>query len=251
MSNSKKYIFVYRSENIHVEFNDGRVEGDINKVIWGDLENIVSSLLSIFNHVGKAEAVSYFRVAGKDNAQIGKRIAIEITSITECDIKIPTLSFLNHIKKGDMNSTDLFDQHSCPLDEIVKNEVRSFLFQNNNKQIKQDLEIDVFGSIMKLSGRFGQLENNVINLDEPPEIHIANVNGLIKHNRMAHLKLASSKILIAYFNQNDFLPLHNLMLSDEPQQFILQQKHDAGGKKDWYLNSFEKCSDESLNFQLT
>jgi hypothetical protein len=251
MNDSKIYIFAYRSENIHVELNDGRVEGDLNKVLWSDLENIVFSLLNIFNYVGKAEAVSYFSVEGKDNVQIGKKIAIEIASITECDIKILTESFLNQIKKGEMISPDLFDEHSCPCNEIVKKEVRSFLFQNSNKQIKQDLKVDVFGSIIKLSGRFGQLENNVINLDEPPEIHIASVSGLIKHNRMAHLKLASSKILIAYFNQNDFLPLHNLMLSDEPQQFILQQKHDAGGKKDWYLNSFEKCSDESLNFQLT
>jgi hypothetical protein len=242
------YILVYRSEHVHVEFIDGRVEGDLNKVIWGDIESIVFSLVSIFNSVGKAEAVSYYAAAGNDSVQIGKRIAVAIQSDTKCDIKLLTENFLNGIKNGDNVNLELFNPHSCPLNEIAKNEVRSFLLHHGSKQIKQDLEIEVCGSRMKLAGRFGQIERNDTNLDEPPEIQIAAVNGLIKHNRTAYLKLASSKIMAAYFNQNDFLRLHSLLQSEEPQQFVLQQKYDAGGKKDWYLNSCEECSGEFLNF---
>ena len=202
----------------------------------------------IFNSVGKAEAVLYYAAAGNDSVQIGKKIAVAFQSDAKFDIKLITETFLHGIKKGDNVNFELFSPLSYPLDEIVKNEVRSFLLHHGNKQIKQDLEITVCGSTMKLFGKFGQLEISDMNLDGPPEIHIAAVNGLVKHNRTVYLKLASSKIMLAYFNQNHFLRLHDLLESDEPRQFTLQQKYDAGGKKDIYLISFEECSEKLLDF---
>jgi len=247
MSDPKNFhILVYRSEHVHVEFIDGRVEGDLNKIIWGDIESIVFSFINIFNHVGKVEAVSYYAAVGNDSVQIGKKIAIALDN--QCDIKLLTESFLNGIKRGHNISGELFNQHPYPFEEIAKQEVRNFLIKNGNKQIRQDLEIAVCGSTMKLFGKFGQLENSDMNLDDPPEIHIAAVNGLVKHNRTVYLKLASSKIMLAYFNQNHFLRLHDLLESDKPQQFTLQQKYDAGGKKDIYVISFEECSEKLLDF---
>ena len=156
-------------------------------------------------------------------------------------------TFLGQITKCDHHSSDLFSQNLNPYDEIVKKEASNFLLQNNNKPIRQGLEIKTGDSLIKMAGRFGKFENIDQNLDDPPEILTAVVDGLVKHNRSVHLKLASQKIVIAYFNQNNFLQLHQLMESEELYQFITQKKYDANGKKDMYLIEIRKDSGQFFN----
>jgi len=248
MSNFKnKDILIYRSDHLYVEHIDDRIEGDLNKVVWNDLDKITDALVNIISAAGgKTEAVSYFSICERNTVQVGKRITTQFNE-NNIDIEPLTTSFLREITKSDNFSGELFNQNSTPFDDIVKREAQNFLSQHSNKPIKQVLEISTGNTSIQMAGKFAKLSNGEQNLDDPAEMHVAVVDGLVKHHRAVHLKLASQKIIVAYFDQIDFLQLHSLMLSEQAQQFTLQNKHDASGKKDLYLISIEKDSGQLFN----
>ena len=245
----KKDILIYRADNVYVEHVDNRIEGDLNKVVWNDLDKITDALINIISAVdGKTEAVSYYSTGEKNTVRVGKRIAA-LFDPEKIDIELLATTFMREITKHDDRSGELFSQHSSPFNEIVKKEAQNFLLQNSNKSIKQGLEIRAGDSLMKVSGRFSQLANSDQIEDDPPEAHTGVVDGLVKHSRTVHLRLTSQKIVVVYFNQNDFRLLHHLMQSEELHQFTLQKKYDAGGKKkDMYLISVAKSSERLLDF---
>lgn len=59
-------ILIHRSDDVHIELIDSRVEGDLNKVMWGEIEKIVFSLCNIILDIGcKSEAVPYIAIQEK------------------------------------------------------------------------------------------------------------------------------------------------------------------------------------------
>jgi len=56
------------------------------------------------------------------------------------------------------------------------------------------------------------------------------------------------------FLSNPYVWLFKVVMRGEigayPYRFEIQQKYDAGGKKDTYLNSFEKNEEELLDFSF-
>ena len=147
------------------------------------------------------------------------------------------MNFLTKIKKSGNQTGDLFNQNVSTYDEIIKTEANSFLLQNGNKLIKQELEIKTANSQVKMSGKFAKAPSREQALDEAPELIFASVDGLINHQRTVYLKLPSEIFLLAYFEQKDFKTLIGLMLREEVHQFSVQKKIDAGGKKNLYLIS--------------
>lgn len=248
MGNFKnKDILIYRTESVYVELIDNRFEGDLNRVIWSELDKIAFALVNIINNTGaNAEAVSYFSITEKNTVCVGKRITT-ISGDNNIDVELLAVTFLNAITKGDNLSGDLFEQHSSHFNEIVKKESRNFLTQHSNKPIKQSLEISTGNSKLNMMGKYAQLTDREQNLDDPPEVHIAVVDGLVKHHRAVHLKLASQKIVVAYYDHCYFFELHRLMLSEQTQLFTIQNRYDANGKNDWYLISIEKDNQEFFN----
>lgn len=239
-------ILIYLSDNMHVEIIGNRIEGDLNKLIWNDLDKISNAVINICNAIGvKAEAVSYYSL-NKNYVRVGKRITL-ISNEKNVDVKPILTTFLSRITKSDHYSNDLFNQNLTPYDELVKKEACDFLLHNSNKPIRHGLEVKAGDSLIKMVGRFGKFEIPDQNLDDPLETLTAVVDGLIKHNRSVHLKLASQKIIVAYFNQIDFLQLHHLMKSAELHLFTMQNKCDAGGKKDMYLLEIKKDSEQFFN----
>ena len=243
----KNDILIYHADNYYVEHIDNRIEGNFNKLYWADLNKITDAILNLVDtNCGKAEAVSYFTVNGTNKLLIGNRISI-LPDDVNIDVKPIVTTFLRAITKSDNFSGDLFTQNLSPFDDIIKKEVCDFLLLNGNKPIRQGFEVKTDDILIKMAGRFGQLANREQSLDDPPQVHLALVDGLVKHQRAVHLKLASQKIIVAYFNEIDFPQLHQLMLSEKAQQFTIQNKFDAGGKKDLYLISIEKDSQKFLN----
>ena len=219
---SDKDILIYRSDNMHVEVIDNRIEGDLNKVIWDNLDKISDAVINMINAAGiKAETVSYY-LLNENTVRLGKRIIL-LSNEKNIDVKPLVTTFLSQITKFDHYSNDLFNQNITPYDEIIKKEAYNFLLQNSNKPIRHGIEIKTGNSLIKMAGRFSKVENIDQNLDDPPEIVTAVVDGLVKHNRSVHLKLASQKIVIAYFNQTNFLQLHQLMGTEELSQFTTQK----------------------------
>lgn len=240
-------ILIYRTESVYVELIDDRFEGDLNRVIWNELDKIAFVLVKIINNVGcNAEAVSYISITEKNTVRVGKRI-ITTSNDQNIDIELLAVTFLNSITKSDSLSGELYEQSSSPCDEIIKKESREFLSLHSNKPIKQSLEISTGNLKLNMMGKYAQLNSSVKNLDEPPEAYDAVVDGLVKNQRAVHLKLESLKIIVAYFNQIDFLQLHHLMLSEQVQKFTLQNKYDASGKKDLYLILIEQASGRFFN----
>jgi hypothetical protein len=242
-----KDILIYRTESVYVELIDNRFEGDLNRVIWSELDKIAFALVNIINNAGaKAEAVSYFSITEKNTVCVGKRITT-ISADNNIDVELLAVTFLHAITKGDNLSGELYDQHASPFDEIIKKESRDFLSQHSNKPIKQSLEISTGNSKLNMMGKYAQLTDREHHFDDPPEVHIAVVDGLVKHHRAVHLKLASQKIVVAYYDHRNFADLHSLMLTEETQQFTIQNKCDANGKKDLCLISIEKDNQEFFN----
>lgn len=242
-----KDILIYQSENVHVELIDNRIEGELNKVNWNELHHIAFALVNIITNVkAKAEAVSFFSFKGNDGVRSGIRITVLLESEI-IDIEPLVNSFLLEITKNDNSTAELFNQNSTPFYEIVKKEAQSFLAQHSNKTIKQDLEVQTGELFLKLSGKFGQFTNNEEAEEEPAETQRAVVDGLVNHNRTVNLKLGNQKIILAYFNQTDYLQLYLLMGTKEPHKFITQRKNDVKGKKDLYLIAIEKESEKFLN----
>ena len=234
-----KDILIYHSENMFVEHVDNRIEGVFNRIHWHDLNKINDAIISLISNVsGKAESVPYISVDSENRSHIGYRISILLCDI-DLDFQLLILNFLSEIIKIDNQSGDLFNQNLTIYDQIIKKEAHHFLLQNGNKPIRQVLEIKTENSLIKMSGRFGKVPTMEQDLDDPPEVHSAVVDGLVRHHRNVHLKLTSQKIIVAYFNQSDFLQLHGLMLSNEIHQFTIQNKLDAGGKKDLCLISIK------------
>lgn len=254
MSNLKYMdILVYRSDDVHIELIDNRVEGDLNKVIWAELEKIAFALCNIILNIGcKSEAVPYISIKEKNTARIGMRITVffDPENINVEAIHLLVTNFLNEISKKDNLSRELFSQPQTSYAEVIQKEAINFLTKNGNKHIKHPLEVSSGNSIIRMDGKFGQISNRDQIQDDPSETHVGIVDGLVRHSRTVHLKLENSKIVAAYFNQNDFPELHRLMLTEEPYRFEIQQKYDAGGKKDIYLNSFEKNDEKLLDFSF-
>ncbi len=254
MNNLKNMdILIYRSDNVHVELIDSRVEGDLNKVIWAELEKISFALCNIILNVGcKSEAVPFISIQEKNTARIGMRITafFDAENINIEEIQLLVTNFLNEISKKDKLSGQLFSQLPNSYDEVIRKEAIIFLTKNGNKYIRHPLEVSSGNSVIRMEGKFGQVPNRDQIQDDPPEIHVAIVDGLVKHSRTIYLKLVNSKIVAAYFDESKFPDLHRLMFSEEPYRFEIQQKYDAGGKKDTYLNSFEKNEEELLDFSF-
>ncbi|HPV45466.1 MAG TPA: hypothetical protein PK056_08125 [Methylotenera sp.] len=246
-------ILIYRSDDVHVELIDSRVEGDLNKVIWAEFEKVAFALCNIILNIGcKSEAVPYISIQKKNTARIGMRITafFDPENINVEEIQLLVTNFLNEICKKDKLSGELFSQPPSAHDEVIRKEAINFLTKNGNKHIKHPLEVSSGNSLIRMDGKFGQTPNRDQILNDPSETHVGIVDGLVRHSRTVYLKLAISKIVAAYFDENDFPELHRLMLSEEPYRFEIQQKYDAGGKKDTYLNSFEKNEEELLDFSF-
>jgi len=254
MNNLKNMdILIYRSDNVHVELIDSRVEGDLNKVIWAELEKIAFALCNIILNIGcKSETVPYISIQEKNTARIGMRITafFDAENINIEEIQLLVTNFLNEISKKDKLSGELFSQPQNSYDEVIRKEAIIFLTKNGNKHIRHPLEVSSGNSVIRMEGKFGQTPNREQIQNDPSETHVGIVDGLVRHSRTVYLKLAISKIVEAYFDENDFPELHRLMLSEEPYRFEIQQKYDAGGKKDTYLNSFEKNEEELLDFSF-
>ena len=240
MNDFTKDILIYRAENLHFDIVDNRIEGDLNKVIWGDIDKIADGLTNILNATGvTTEAIPFFSIKEKI---IGKRIKI-LKNSENIDAEYLAQTFhtkIIKITKRDTLSGELFNQQLSPHDEIIKKEVNNFLAQNSNKHVRQALKMNTGNNVLDLSGQFAEFESQQ-NIDGPVEIHSAVVDGLVNNTRIVTLKLLSGKLIEVFFSQNDFWPLHPLMLK-VPHQFKLQKKYDARGKLDMYLISIEGSS---------
>jgi len=244
-----KEILIDRVENLPVEIIDGRVEGDLNKIIWVDLEKIAFSITNIIIDIGeKASFIPYFISLNNNAVHIGIKVSITYDSekISTENIELIITKFLTEISKADRYSTELFDQQRHPFDHEIKQEAIDFLSKHGGKHIKHPIQINTGSSSIRMDRKFSQLAIPDKLEDAPLENHLGIVDGLIKHSRTVHLKLTSSKIVLAYFDPNDFQELHLLMMTEEPRKFTLQQKYDASGKKDMYLIGIHAHVDELL-----
>ena len=238
-------ILIFRSDPLFFEIVEERIECDLNKVNWTDLDKIGNALVEIINSTGaKAGAIPYFSIPKENLGFVGKKISISNME-TNLDLTQITSLFLHEITKIDTTSGDLFDDDSSPFAQNIKEVANIFLSESGNKPIKHKMDIQTANSTTKIAGKFRQYDNSK-NTDEPEETHTAVVIGIIKNKRIVHLKLSSQKIIVAFFNQNDFLILHQLLMSDEPCLLEIQKKIDAGGKKDTYLISVEKIQHTEL-----
>ena len=199
-----KDILIYNSENVYVEHVDNRIEGELNKLYWHDLTKINDAILSLISNAGgTAESVSCIDRDGKNGAHVGYRI-----SILPCDIEIDfhslVANFLSEIFKSDGLSGDLFNQIITPIDHIIKKEAHDFLMQNGSKSIRQAIEIQINDSFQNISGRFGKAPSRAQDLDDPPQVYVGIVDGLVRYQKTVHLKLESQKIILAFCHPNDF-----------------------------------------------
>lgn len=238
-----KNVLIYQSESLHIEFIGGRFEGELNKMVWSDIDKLADGLTNILNAIGlKTEVVPFLSIEEKT---IGKEIKILLNS-ENTDTSYVTETYIREISRSDNFSGELFNQTTGPHDVVIKNEARNFLAQNGNKHIKHSLEISAGNSLMKLSGKFPQPESQQ-NFDDLPELCIGVVDGLVKSSRTVNLIVDGQKKVTAFFNQSDFLLLHKLMKSDESYQFTLQKKYDARGKKEIYLIEVAEGSSRTRN----
>lgn len=246
-----KEILIDRAEDLDVEFIDGRIEGDLNKVFWVDLEKIASAISNMVISIGeKATYVFYYTPIKNKAIRVGIKITLTFDSekIDPKNIEFLIKDFLNQIRRTDPYSADLFIQDQHPFHEEAKAESISFLLKNGGKHIKHPLEVNFDSSSISIIGKFSQIAIPDKLQDDPPATYLGIVDGLIKHSRTVHLKLTTTKILVAYFNHIDFPELHRLLQSEIPHQFVVQQKYDANGRKDMYLIGIETHVDELLNF---
>lgn len=246
-----KEILIDRLEDLVVEIIDGRVEGDLNKIIWLDLEKIAFSITSIIINIGeKAAFIPYFVARNNNTVHVGIKVTVTYDSekIIAENIELIITKFLTEISKTDRYSSELFDQHQHPFDEEIKKESINFLSKYGGKLIKNPIGINTGNSLIKMDRKFGQIANRDQLQDSPPETHIGIVDGLVKHCRTVYLKLTTTKIISAYYDHKDFPELHQLMHSEEPHQLVLQQKYDANGKKDIYLIAINKHVEKLLDF---
>lgn len=232
-------ILIYNTDSVYLEHVENRYEGRINNINWGNLNKLTDAILSLINKTnGKAQSVAYLCREENDKFRIGSRISI-LSGDLSIDFHSLVTTFLCDIIKIDNQSGDLFNQNLAIYDQIIKNETQKFLIENGNKPINQKLEIKTSNSLLKISGRFSKVSTIEHKLDDPAVVHVAVVDGLVKHHRQVHLKL-NSQTIVAYFKQSDFLQLHGLMLTEEVHQFTIQNKLDAGGKKDLCLISIKE-----------
>ena len=244
---NSKDILIFQSENLYVEKIDNRLEGEFNKVHWHDLTKIKDAILTLISHAGgKVESASCIDHDEKNRAHVGYRI-----SILHCDAEIDfhsvVTNFLSEISKNDNLSGDLLNQIKTDYDHIIKKEAHDFLLQNGSKPIRQAIEIKMGDSFTSISGRFGKVPSRAQDLDDPPEVHFGIVDGLLRYQKTVHLKLDPQKIIVAFCHPNDFNKLIELMLSKEIYEFTIQNKLDAGGKKNLNLIAFNQPPESFFN----
>lgn len=235
-----KVLWISRLDDLHMEFLENMVIGDLEKIFWSDSGKIANSLTNILNEIGiKSETVSYLDInpAGKSKSIVGKKITIELIN-KEIKIDNLVIKFLSGITKFDYLQYDFYMPESNLLDGVIEKEVESFLLKNGNKKIKQPLEIKCGDNVTKLVGSYASITPTV-NENSPPELHSGFVDGLVKHTRNVYLKLLNQKIVVSYFEPVDFELLLSLLKSNEEIKFTLQERVDAGGKKDIYLSNIE------------
>ena len=211
------------------------------------MTKINDAILSLISNAGgTAESVSCMKNDEKNKSYIGYRI-----SILPCDIEIDfhslVANFLSEIFKSDGLSGDLFNQIITPYDHTIKKEAHDFLMQYGRKSIRQAIEIQINDSFQNISGRFGKAPSRAQDLDDPAEVHVVIVDGLVRYQKTVHLKLDPQKIIVAFCHPNDFNKLIELMLSKEIYEFTIQNKLDAGGKKNLNLIAFNQPPESFFN----
>lgn len=230
-----KSILIYSIENINFRQIEDRIEGEFDKINWGEKNKIAESIASIINATGaKADLIPYLPSKTDVNSKIGIRISI--SNFDGDDFKLESLltHYISLIQKSDLNSLELFNQNLNPFEEVIRNEANIFLAKYGNKIIRQGLKISIGNKGFGISGRYSPIPSSLLN-DDPEELLWATVNGLFQGSRYVHLKLSTDKFLVVYFEQNECMALYKLMPSKTPRQFVIQNKCDPNGKKDFHL----------------
>lgn len=241
MSNIEcREFLICRHVDVQLKFKGSELEGDLNKITCNEVEKLSFALKNLLDAAGiYSEFTSYVKdVKNIQGSKIEVGKIIRINSDKDIDIELLFQTFLKRITQTDNISQPLFDQNLIEFDGIIENEANKFLLKNENKQIKQGLEVISDDFLFKMAGKFNRLEHKDTS-QGPVFSHNGTVNGLIKNSRQAYFKLNQNKIMFAYYKLGDFEQLHHLLKSDELNKFTFRMNFDLQGKKGLELISIQ------------
>jgi len=230
-------FLICRHVDAQLKLIANELEGDLNKIICNEVEKLSFALKNLLDAAGiQSEFTSYVKIVEGTKIEVGKIIRINLDK--DIDIEILIQTFLKRITQTDNISLPMFDQNLIEFDDIIENEANKFLLKNENKQIKQGLEVVSADFIFKMAGKFNRLEHKETSQGTAFSNN-GTVNGLIKNSRTAYFMLNPNKIIYAYYKLDHFEQLHNLLKSDELNKFTFRMNCDLQGKKGLELISIQ------------